>query len=188
MTFPVQMAAISGDAVIGIAAVAIWIWLSVMGKRSRTDRPAPPAGGQSQPRDPQSELRKFFETLEKGLTVPTEEAEPPATPAGAFHPAPIPTPPPVPRKAPRPPPVRAVVLPPPPMAVVPPPLAAAAPLDGVSDLKPGPGLELSPRPALAPFRMEALRSREGLRHAIVAAEILGPPLSMRKLSPDAGHQ
>jgi hypothetical protein len=36
--------------------------------------------------------------------------------------------------------------------------------------------------------MEALRSREGLRHAIVAAEILGPPLSMRKLSPDAGHQ
>lgn len=188
MTFPVPLAAMSGDAVIGIAAVIIWIWLSVMGKRGKPNRPpAPPADGSGEPHDPQAELRKFFETLEKGLNMPSEDAAPPAPPP-APPPARTTTPPPIPRHAPKPPPVRAVVLPEPPAVVAPPPLAAAAPQESMPELKPTRAAEASPLHPAGSLIRDALRSREGLRHAIVAAEILGPPVSMRKFSPDTGHR
>jgi hypothetical protein len=185
--------AIGGDAVFGLVAVAIWIWLSVVSKRgkdSRRAQPPPVPGSHGAPHDPQSELRKFFETLEKGLDAPAEEPEPESKSAGAFQSPPTTTLPPVPRRAPRPPPERPAIRPAPPpleVAIAMPPLAAAAPTAIVAEVRPATAGEPGAFPVLSSPRIGALRSREGLRHAIVAAEILGPPVSMRQPSTNSGR-
>ncbi len=180
--------AIGGDTVFGLVAVAIWIWLSVISNRKKVDRrtqPPPMVGGGGSPRDPQSELRKFFETLEKGLDAPSEETEPEAKPAGTFQRPRTTTPPPVPRRAPRPPPERTVIqlpLPTPALAVATPPIDADASQYVIPDSRPLVATGSGASPVLSSPRMGALRSLEGLRHAIIAAEILGPPVSMRQHS------
>lgn len=182
MTLPFHIVALSGDAVFGLVAVVVWIWVSVMSNRKKANPQTPPptaAGGPAEPRDPQSELRKFFEALEKGITPPGEEPEPAATP------------PPVPRQqmrrpAPvhRPAPARPVVreaAPAPVVAIAPEP-AMPAPQNTVPDHLPVPAAGFSAFPVMASHRMGVLRSREGLRYAIIAAEILGPPVSVRQQS------
>ena len=61
------IAASDMDVIIGIIALIGWIAAQVMGKMKGGDKTAPPPGDTAAPTDPQDELRKFFEEMEKVL-------------------------------------------------------------------------------------------------------------------------
>ena len=75
------LAATNMDAVIGVIAVIAWIVVQALsrktGKPNQSPRPAVPPAGDST--NPQDELRKFFEDLEKGLSGKVEETGPKET-------------------------------------------------------------------------------------------------------------
>ena len=75
--FPI--AVINSDLVIGIIAVIGWLLAQGLSKKGKA-QPPPPASspGPGEPTSPNDDLRKFFENLEKGLTG---QAEQPAQPA-----------------------------------------------------------------------------------------------------------
>lgn len=198
MTAPLQMFAIGADAVIGLIAMVVWIWLSVASKRKQPDRkteppPMMPAPGEA--RSPQDDLRKFFEELEKNLggagPAQAEEQTPPPLPPASVPRQPA-------RKAIRPAasPVRPATVP------QPAPVAAAAaisptesslddsPLLAATSLR---ALDLTAEPAAlgthtalrqssvpGKARLALLRSRNGLQNAIVASEVLGTPIGLRR--------
>lgn len=200
-----QTFAISGDAVIGLVAVVVWVWLSVLGKRAKPDQKTQPPPMIPTPGDasnPQDELRKFFEDLEKGLKGP-----PPAEPAGPFPsespaaPPPLPSRPtatlrPLPRRV-----VRrvqetqATTPAPMPAPVAPVPVAAVTPamedpqvtrLTRVTfpDIRLEGALAgtatATPQPGSMSRRLAMLRERDGLQKAILVSEVLGTPVGLRR--------
>jgi len=195
MMSPIQtFAAMDGNAVFGLIAMAIWIWLSIAGKRSKAERktqPPPLVPIPGEPQSPQDELRKFFAELEKGPTPPTaavpdaEAMPPPRTPPPM--PKPVRVIRPVPHHA-APPHAPARATPPAPVVRAPvdaPPLAALPPLAQLPELRiMGSTATRVGQPSATPApgrpRLELLRTREGLQSAIVAAEVLGVPLGLRQ--------
>ncbi len=182
MTSPFQTFAISGDALIGLIAVVVWIVLSVAGKRAKPEQkttppPLTPTPGDGQ--SPQDELRKFFETLEKNMGAPATEETPPVQQAPR---APVRA-----RKAVPAPSVAAYYAPPAPASLAS-PEPAQAPVPEAPAATPSPvPLAVAPAHRAPPrIQLDALRSRQGLQYAIVAAEILGSPVSMRRPGSSAG--
>ena len=201
MTSPFHMFAMSGDAVIGLIAVVIWIWLSIAGKRSKPSQKTQPPPLVPMPGDassPKDELRKFFEDLEKGLNAspPAEGTEGmPAPVVPAAPPPPLPSRP-AHRRAPRPTSRPVPIAPAKPVTVESLPVAAmAAAAEAMSDAPQVTRLahvafpdirfaETTASAAATPTpvrpRLEILRSYDGLRNAIVAAEVLGTPVGLRR--------
>lgn len=88
------IAATNMDAVIGVIAVIAWIIVQALSRKTekpnQSPRPAVPPAGDST--NPQDELRKFFEDLEKGLSGKVEETGPKETvPPSLPVPSPAPT-------------------------------------------------------------------------------------------------
>lgn len=194
MIGPFQVFAMDGNAVFGLIAVAVWVWLSIASKKNKAERntePPPLVHTPGEPLSPQDELKKFFSDLENGTSAPTPDEEP------AMHRAP---PPPLPPPAPKRVMVRPVTRPAPhpaPVTTMPTPAAAvrapvdAPPLAELPALAPIPelrimepalvrGAQARTSPAPGRPRLELLRSREGLQSAIVASEVLGAPLGLRR--------
>lgn len=167
------IAASDMDVIIGIIAVIGWILAQVLGRKKGNgpSEQAPPDSGA--PVDPQDELRKFFEEMEKTLK---------------------PQPEPVPQPAPPPPPVR--VKPskrhrqvhreePPPVDVGP---SLKAPVESAAQASVAfmqaaqKMTEASVVPSLAYpalVRPEELKDPATLRKMVVAMEVLGKPVALR---------
>ena len=195
MVVPFQTFAIGGDAVFGLIAMGIWIWLSIVSKSKRnkpdqSTQPPPLVPSAGEPRSPQDELRKFFADLEKGINAPpTAET----SDADAMPPPRVPPPPPRPKRvmvrpAPRPvqqAPAMATPVPSVRAPVDAPPLAELPQLAAIPELRimqpalvrgaQGPSPAAPSRP-----RLELLQSREGLQKAIVISEVLGTPVGLRR--------
>ncbi len=192
MINPFQTFAVSGDAVFGLIAIGIWIWLSFVSRRNKTDpstQPPPLVPTPGEPQSPQDELRKFFADLEKGINAP------PAADAPEAPEMPPPrVPPPMPRRVV----VRPAHRPAHPAPAMPPTITASvrAPIDA-PPLAELPQLTALPEPRFldpalvrgaqdpvspAPGRprLELLQSREGLQKAIVVSEVLGTPVGLRR--------
>ncbi len=171
-----SIAAIDMDMVIGIIAVVGWIIAQALSKKGKSAPPHPPApstGEHGQPLGPQDELRKFFQDLEKGLSSQTE------------HPAPAPPPPPA-RARPHPRPARHSETPRSHGTILPPP----SPVSLAE-----PALVVMPEvsiPATATEKAQRWTNKtqhkwatgftrpDTLRQMIVATEVLGAPLALRK--------
>jgi len=165
------------DMVIGVIAVVIWIATQIAGRKKPGDQtpeqmPGPVA-------EPQDELRKFFEEIEKNIKGPVETA--PAQPPPKPVMVPVRPPPSIPAQAP----VRATSWT---SHAETTPLRtfATAPARAADDSAPVvPGKIKPARPAISPPLsitsplMPELRDPIALRKAIVALEILGKPVALR---------
>lgn len=192
------IAAVSVDAVIGIIAVVVWLILQGAAKRGGSNtpnQPTPPPspGNAGDPVNPQDDLRRFFEELEKGLSRQAQPPEPPAT--APQQPPPIP---PVRQRsvtqahlhreevsARQP--VRAAK-----------PASSPQPATVAPAVRPAAGFTWSPQfpetaSAITTLRISdhpehsdkqrapsQYRSRKSLRQMIVGAEVLGKPVALRR--------
>jgi hypothetical protein len=165
------IAASDMDVIIGIIAVIGWIVAQVMGKKKAGDKAEPTPGETALPTDPQDELRKFFEEMEKTL----KPAEPPRT-----------VPPPVlaPRHHPKPRRDRPVATQSHTVESVPaypPPLqsaqeAARVFMKAAERAAAVPTIPTVPKPTLV---LEGFHDRLALRKMIVTMEVLGKPVALR---------
>lgn len=162
------------DMIIGIIAVIGWIVAQVIGKMKGGDKTAPPPGESNSPNaDPQDELRKFFEEMEKTLK-PQPEPKPVVVP-----------PPPLRRvNAPRPEPVVAPAR----VRVAEPAIAWEAPVNR-AEVAAGMLMKVTerlatqsaPRTSTHPDLLpEGLRDPKALRKMIVTMEVLGKPVALRQ--------
>jgi hypothetical protein len=165
------VAAINMDLLLGILAVVGWIIAQSMSNKKNPSPPrpppVPPPAGQGEPINPNEELRRFFEHLERGLT----NGEEPDQQTVRRPPPPLPQ-----RRA-----TARVVA-----------RQAAAPTpDATQFTPPYPDAVMGPAPAVPthPERQPerplhkwatGYRQRDTLRRMIVASEVLGPPLALRK--------
>jgi hypothetical protein len=174
------LAALDMDMVIGIIAVVGWIIAQALSKK----QPAPPpppvpgAGEHGHIPNPADDFKKFFENLEKGLSG---QSAPPA------RPLPVPTPP---RSRPhphRPPKVPQTV---PPGESLParfqPRPEETSPWGLDEGAAPSAGLENAQRWNTPRHKWaDGYSHPDTLRRMIVATEVLGTPLALRKPKPPA---
>lgn len=164
------------DMIIGVIAVVVWIVSQVLSrKKDGTGSPSAP-GEPAPPSDPQEELRRFFEQIEKSTHPPVEvkPAEPPPLPPAlprvqaqlkrqhathhVPHPAPLPAP----------------------------PLPGAAPVLPLSAIPEPSSLPLTvPQQGSAPVSVYSpallqLHDPIALRRMIVTMEVLGKPVALRQ--------
>jgi|GEM_PF-2000658 len=169
------IAASDMDMVIGIIAVIGWIVAQVLGKMKGGDKTAPPPSEAPTPTtDPQDELRRFFEEMEKTLK-PKPEPKPVSVP--------VPPPPVRPSRARH----EHVAIP---LRVQP----AAPAVDRETPMQTAeeaarvfmrtleraatvPAVPTFPQPCLVP---EGLRDPQALRKMIVTMEVLGKPIALRQ--------
>lgn len=176
------IAASNGDLIIGVIAVVIWIATQIAGRKKPGEQnpeqtPGPVA-------NPQDELKKFFEEMEKNLKG-EPEAPPPLPKPVQVRPTLAPAkrpPPPIPSQHPE----RAVTwtksVEPKPV-----PVMAMAPVRTAEEsarvfLREAKSVRAAaiPTPVFAPSPLiPELRDRVALRKAIVAMEILGKPVALR---------
>jgi hypothetical protein len=189
------IAALSFDTIIGIVAVVVWLIVQGATKRGGPTPPSkpPPVPDDNDPLNPQDDLRRFFQELEKGLSPQLPSAEqspppplqpPPITPVkqrsvSQTHlqrkevPARRPTPPAKPRSRPIPIPVTPTT-PPAPTGYI---WNADFPEteSGITTLRIADESEHDASQAL----IAQFRSRKKLRQMIVGAEIMGKPIALR---------
>lgn len=187
------------DAIIGIVVVVFWIVIQIANRKEGKNAPPQTPAGPGDPTNPQDEIRKFFEQLEKGLAGEQQEetvAPPPPPP-----PRPARTPAASPRRFPS----RAAA----PVSPVPVERPAAdAYADAYADSQPSPeALELQRKQVLATLEREAalrsvrhttagtspelryaalrdqIRQPSSLRQLILASEILAKPVGLRVPAP-----
>jgi hypothetical protein len=166
------IAASDMDVIIGIIAVIGWIVAQVMGKKKAGDKTEPTPGETALPTDPQDELRKFFEEMEKTL----KPAEQPRT----VPPPPLPTP----RPHPKPRWDRPVATQSHAVESVPayPPSlqsaqeAARVFMKAAERAAAVPTIPTVPKPTLV---LEGFHDRLALRKMIVTMEVLGKPVALR---------
>lgn len=171
--FPI--AATDMDVIIGIIAVIGWILAQVLGRKKEGTPSERPPDSTTAPADPQEELRKFFEEMERSLKPP-----PPPEPEPA-RPPPLPASPPRRRRAPAPQPVAMAAAPV--AEVLEPPVRAAAEAaqafihaTTVATARAGVAPSLPPQ---SPLMLEGLHNPAALRTMIVAMEVLGKPVALR---------
>lgn len=159
----ITIAAANVDLVMAIVAVVGWIIAQSLNRKQKPPNrppPVPPPAGQGEPISPNEELRRFFEGLERGLTSRMETAE---TPGGGI-------PPPLPSR----------------------PARRGAKSVTLSSVEPVAAPSMS-EPAVTPHTVPAslplaphlkwtqgFGQRDHLRQMIVAAEVLGAPLALRR--------
>jgi hypothetical protein len=168
------LAAIDMDMVIGVIAVVGWIIAQILSKKGKSASPPPsiPSTGEhGQPLGTQDELRKFFQDLEKGLSGQAERPMPPPPPPPARDR-------PHPRHArhsemPR---SRGTVQPPSPVSLAEPSLVVMPEV-----LLPAPATENAQRWTKNQHKWSVgFTHPDTLRQMIVATEVLGAPLALRK--------
>lgn len=172
------LAASNMDAVIGVIAVVVWILSQVL-SRKKGDAPPGAPDEPSAPLDPQAELRRFFEQMERSTT--------PGEPPPEERPAPPPQRIPVHHKRPPPLRVRRTESQPPPL-VEPTPVQVVPPAPVFDDLTLLPANQparlagtaaITAASAYSPA-MQDLRDPTALRRMIVAMEVLGKPVALRQ--------
>lgn len=195
---PVALA--NGDVIIGIIIAIFWILAQLANRKAGKNAPPQTPSAPGDPTNPQDEIRKFFEQLEKGLSgdQTPETAEPPPPPS---QPAERPT------TMPRPPEARPVF--PPPRVPAPAVVQVSRPARTVlAEPQPSPAeLELQRKQILLALEREAalravrhisagtgpatrcgalgeqLRNPSSLRQMILASEILSKPVGLRLQPP-----
>lgn len=192
------IAALSFDAIIGIVAVVIWLIMQGAAKRGGPNAPRQPPPSEpdvNDPMNPQDDLRRFFEELEKGIAKQSK-------PAGA-EPSEIPQPPPIPTTQPRPvtqaqlqrkPTIRKQPAQVPAIPSRPVPVAAAVPAPAPASRDFSWNVQFpETKSSITTLRIsddndsdrhneisKQLHSRQKLRQMIVSAEILGKPIALRR--------
>ncbi len=171
------IAASDMDMIIGIIAVIGWIVAQVMGKKKAGDKTEPVPGETVAPDNPQDELRKFFEEMEKTL----KPAEQPRT----VPPPPLPSPPlqtkPLQAKPRRERPVAVHTHTVESVPAYPSPLesaqeAARVFMRAAERAAAVPTIPKVPKPTLV---LEGFHDRVALRKMIVTMEVLGKPVALR---------
>lgn len=155
------------DLIIGILAVVGWLVAQSVGKRGKASPPpVPPASGKSH--DPDDDLRKFFENLERGLTGQLNRPAPPIR--AEAHPPPLQQP--LERQPSRPEPFD-------PEQVTVPSVAPVVDLAPAFTLSTAEAAERWKAPPLHPLAA-GFTDAGKLGQMIVATEVLGPPLALRQ--------
>jgi hypothetical protein len=173
------IAAINMDMIIGIIAVVGWIIAQALSKKGNAAPPARPATTEpGRTLNPNDDLREFFENLEKGLSSQTGQPAQAASPT----PPPLPVPAGSRHSAHRPRPVQRLrqteaSLPEPDRVYPPEPSLA-----GLAVVSPAIAqVETVQRWGRAPHKWAAgFTNPDTLRQMIVANEVLGTPLALRK--------